>query len=264
MIYVIASLLFVYILGFVILILIQERFIFLDDDLPQDHQFDVEGSFEEFFLEGPQQGRLNALLVKTDSAKGLILYFHGNRGNLTRWGPVVAPLTKFGYDVVVMDYRGFGKSTGKRNQKNLLADASLFYHWAKERYAEEDIVLYGRSLGTGIASYLAQEHQPKLLILETPYYSLAKAAQRFYPIYPSKFALKYNFKSYEYLQKASCKVLILHGTEDTVVPYEQGKRLAESMDDKKVEFVTFEGGQHRNLAEFPMYWKTIERVLSNE
>ena len=264
MVYVIASLLFVYLLGFVVLISVQERFIFLDDDLPQDHQFDADVPFDELFLEGPEQGRLNALHFKADSTKGLILYFHGNRGNLTRWGPIASQFTQYGYDVLVMDYRGFGKSTGTRNQQNLLADATLFYNWASERYTEQQIVLYGRSLGTGIASYLAQEQQPRLVILETPYYSLAKAAQRFYPIYPSKFALKYNFKSYEYLQKAACQVLIFHGTEDTVVLYEQGKALAESLANEKVEFVTIEGGEHRNLAQYPIYWETIERVLSNE
>ena len=90
------------------------------------------------------EGRLNALYFKADSSQGVILYFHGNRGNLTRWADIAAPMTEYGYDVLVMDYyRGFGKSTGKRNQANLLADAELFIA-GKERYKEDQIILYGK------------------------------------------------------------------------------------------------------------------------
>lgn len=245
------------------LVIVQENFIFLDDDLPQDHKFNYDTPFEELKLETKDGGNLNAIHFKAEAAKGIILYFHGNRGNLTRWGSIVEPLTQYGYDVLVMDYRGFGKSTGERNQKNLLADAELFYQWCRDRYPEKEITLYGRSLGTGIASYLAGKHEPKKLILETPYYSLAAAAQRYYPIYPSKLALKYNFKSFEYLRTAQCPVIIFHGTEDSVVPYEQGAQLARSLENKDGQLITIEGGEHRNLVEFPMFHAKLKEVLSD-
>lgn len=263
MIFVIASLIFVYLLGFLLLVLAQERFLFLDEELDQDHQFSYDFPFEEFTLDGVDGGRLNALRFTVEEPDGVILYFHGNKGNLTRWGDIVSPFTKYQYDVVVMDYRGFGKSTGLRNQKNLLSDAELFYQRAIDLYGEEKITLYGRSMGTGIASYLAGLHRPKRLILETPYYSLAKAAQRFYPIYPSKFALRYNFKSFEYLQKADCPITIFHGTEDTVVPYEQGVSLYNSLNEKERNLVTIEGGEHRDLAKFPLYWDLLEKALKD-
>lgn len=251
-----------YLVGFVLLYLGQERFIFLDDDLPQDYQFSSSIAFDEMTLEGQDGGRLNALHFKADSTKGVILYFHGNRGNLTRWGDIVSPMTQYGYDVFVMDYRGFGKSTGRRNQANLLADADLFYTWCKDRYEEKNIILFGRSLGTGLASYLASKNEPKQLILETPYYSLARAAQRFYPIYPSKLALRYNFESNKYLTSAKCPISIFHGTEDTVVPYEQGVELAESLATGRVNFITIEGGEHRNLSDFELYHYELEKLLN--
>ncbi len=250
-------------MGFVLLYVSQERFIFLDEELPENHAFESEVPFEEVTLNGQDNGKLNALYFKADSSRGVILYFHGNRGNLTRWGNIVSPMTKYGYDVLVMDYRGFGKSRGRRNQANLLADAELFYQWCTKRYQEDQIVLYGRSLGTGLASYLAGNHNPQQLILETPYYSLAKAAQRFYPIYPSKLALRYNFKSYQYLQNANCPISIFHGTEDSVVPYEQGVELAKSLLPRKVNFVTIEEGEHRNLADFQLFHQELAKILSS-
>jgi len=258
---VISSLVFVYLLGFGLLYLVQERFIFLDDELPQDYQFEYDVPFEEFNLEGEKEGRLNALHFTVDQPKGVILYFHGNRGNLTRWGEIVVPFTQFGYDVLVMDYRGFGKSTGKRNQSLLISDAQLFFDWCKERYGREGIVLYGRSLGTGLAAYLAGRFEVDQVILETPYYSLAEAAQRFYPIYPSRLALRYNFKSYKYLETATSPITIIHGTEDSVVPYEQGKALSEHLKGQKVNMVTIEGGEHRNLATFDVFWDKISQAL---
>jgi fermentation-respiration switch protein FrsA (DUF1100 family) len=253
----------VYLLGFGVLYLVQERFIFLDDELPQDYQFEYDVPFEEFNLKGEKGGKLNALRFMVDDPKGVMLYFHGNRGNLTRWGDIVSSFTQYGYEVVVMDYRGFGKSTGKRNQSLLISDAQLFFDWCSERYGQERIVLYGRSLGTGLAAYLAGEFDVKHVILETPYYSLAEAAQRFYPIYPSKLALRYNFKSFEYLETARSPITIIHGTEDSVVPYEQGKALSAHLKEKNVSMVTIEGGEHRNLANYPEFWSEVSIILKD-
>lgn len=257
-----ASLLFVYLLGAILLYLFQEKFIFLDGGLPDDYVYQFDTDFEEVFLDGHEGGKLNALHFKSTSPKGVLLYFHGNQGNLTRWGGVAEDFVGLGYDVIVMDYRGYGKSTGNRSMEILLQDAELFYQRALESYNEDQITLYGRSLGTGIASWLAGKHSPKRLILETPYYSLASVAQRFYPIYPSKLALRYNFRSYQYLKTANCPIYIFHGTEDEVVPYKSGKRLYESLPKESAQLITIEGGKHKNLSEFKEFLSGIGRVLN--
>jgi alpha-beta hydrolase superfamily lysophospholipase len=248
-------------MGFALLYMSQEKFIFLDEELDIDYSFESEVPFEELNLPGVEKGQLNALHFTTKNPKGVILYFHGNRGNLTRWGGIVSPLTQYGYDVLVMDYRGFGKSKGKRSQQNLIADAELFYSWCRDRYGEDRIVLFGRSLGTGLASYLAGSHQPLKVILETPYYSLAKAAQRFYPIYPAKLALKYNFKSFEYLQNAICDIYLFHGTDDTVVPYQHSEDLVDHLSAQRVSLITIPEGEHRNLSDFDLYHVELEKIL---
>lgn len=257
------SLLFVYLLGFALLYFAQEQFIFLDDDLPDDYTYEFQGRFEEVNLQNGN-AKLNGLHFKADSAKGIIVYFHGNQGNLTRWGAVVQPFVRMGFDVLVMDYRGYGKSTGKRSQKALMEDAALFYKYAHSLFSEDQITLFGRSLGTGLASYLAGRNKPKRLILETPYYSMASVGQKLYPIYPVSLALKFNLKSHQYLETASCPVFIFHGTEDRVVAYKQGVRLHESMPKGQSHLITIEGGRHKNLAEFEGYWEGVSKIFKGD
>jgi len=257
-----SSLLFVYILGAVLIYAFQERFIFLDGELPQDHVFEFNTKFREINLETADGANLNAIHFATQSPKGIIVYFHGNRGDLTRWGEIVEDYVKLNYDVLVMDYRGYGKSVGKRTMEKLLSDAELFYQYALTLYPENEVTVYGRSIGTGLASWLAGKHQPKRLILETPYYSLNSIAQRYYPIYPSKLALRYNFQSYKYLETAECPIYIFHGTDDDVVPYESGKRLHKSLPKGQSEFITIKGGRHKNLVEFETFNKELKRILN--
>ena len=254
------SLTVIYIIGFLMVYIFQEQFIFLDDDLPQDYKYQFEIPFEEVNLKDGD-ANLNGIYFPADSAKGAIIYFHGNRGNLARWGEVVQPFVEMGYAVLVMDYRGYGKSMGKRTKENLFADAKLWYDWLNKKFDERDIVVYGRSIGTGIASWLASKTYPRQLLLETPYYSLADMARRFYPIYPAKLALKFNFQSFKYLQDVDCPIIIFHGTEDFVVPYSQGLKLHRSLDANRSKFFTIEGGAHKNLIEFEDFREALRQTL---
>lgn len=257
-----ASLLFVYLLGALLLYKFQEKFIFLDGELAEDYVYQFESTFEEINLSTEDGANLNAIHFKADSAKGLILYFHGNRGNITRWGEIVEDYVKLNYDVLVMDYRGYGKSIGARSMDILISDAEQFYQYALRLYPEEEITLYGRSLGTGLASWLAGKHEPERLILETPYYSLAAVARRYYPIYPPQLALRYNFQSSKYLKTASCPIYIFHGTKDEVVPYNSAQKLYNSLPSNQAEFISVEGGRHKNLVEFEVFRQEIKEILN--
>ena len=251
----------VYVLSGVGLYFLQERFIFLDESLPADYQFSFENPFEEISL-SRGDARLHGLHFKHPTErKGVILYFHGNAQSLVRWGKVVQYHYALGYDVIVMDYRGYGKSTGKRTQETLLADAEAFYEHASSLYPEEEITVYGRSLGTGLASYVCSNHSPKRLILETPYHDFQSLAQRYYPVFPVGIALRFNFKSFEYVKQVSCPIHIFHGTEDEVVPYSHGYKLYQEIPEGQADMITIPGGAHKNLVEFEQFRKELERVL---
>lgn len=238
----------------------QEKLIFLPTTLEQDYEFKFNYPFEELFFKTEENTSINALHFKAEHPKGVILYFHGNAGDLSRWGKVTEYFVEKSYDVLVMDYRTYGKSTGKLSEAAFYKDAQFCYDYLLKHYNEPQITLYGRSLGTGIASYLASKNNPKQLILETPYYSIADVAISRFPIFPVKRLLKYKFPSFQYLLKTNCSIAILHGTEDNVVPYSSGKKLDE-LGLKNINFITVEGGSHNNLIDFDAYHKTIKGLL---
>jgi len=240
----------------------QDRLIFLPEKLPQDFKFEFDHAFEEFFLTTQNGGKINVLHFKSLDSKGIIVYFHGNAGSLKRWGEIVGPLVDLGYDIVIPDYRGYGKSTGERNQKNMLTDVEAVYAFAKKITSEDQIVLFGRSLGSGFASYLAGKNNPSKLILETPFYSLDDIAQRRFLIFPTRWFLKYHFDSYKYLQSAKAPIYIFHGTDDEVVAYESGKKLFISLPENQGKLFTIKGGQHNNLPSFDRYWEQMKMALT--
>ena len=239
----------------------QEKLIFRPTQLTQDHVFDFGHPYEELFLETSDGASLNGLLFKADSSKGLILYYHGNRGDLTRWGNITSYFLQYDYDVLVMDYRTYGKSTGKLSETALYDDAQLFYYEALQRYDEDDIVVYGRSLGCTFASYVSARNDPGKLILESPFYSLVDLVKSKYPILPVRRLLKYRFPTSSFVPRVSCPSTVIHGTEDFVVPYESGERLSQEFTSGTAELITVPGGAHNNLIDFTEYRNAIEALL---
>ena len=240
---------------------IQEKLIFLPTKLPVDFEYSFQYPFEEIFLTAEDGAVLNALHFKNNDPKGVILYFHGNAGDLSRWGQIATYFVEKSYDVVIMDYRTYGKSTGVLSEEALKKDSQLFYDYVLTKYGEDRLILYGRSLGTGLASFLASRNNPSQLILETPYYSMLDVAKERFPYLPLRFMLKYKMPSYEFLQTSKCPILIVHGTRDRIVPLRSGEKLYEALIDKMVTMVVVEGAAHNNLIEFNIYKEAIKRVL---
>ena len=242
------------------LYIFQEKLLFLPTTLEQDYQYQFAYPFEELFLETSDDAIINALHFKAEHPKGVILYFHGNAGDLSRWGKVTEYFVNKNYDVMVMDYRTYGKSKGSLSEAAFYNDAQYCYNYLLNQYQETQIIVYGRSLGTGIASYIASENQPHQLVLETPYYSILDVAKQRFPVFPVKQLLKYHFPTFTYLPKVICPIAIIHGTDDSIVPYSSGKKLSELGLDN-LEFITIKDGNHNNLIEFDAYHKMIKTVL---
>lgn len=253
-----------YLIGAFLFYFFQEKLIFLDEPLSGDHSFHFDRPFTEENVLMKDGAVINLLHFKTqEESKGLIIYFHGNAGNLDRWGQVVYPYVDLGYDVVIVDYRGYGKSTGKRTEVNLFSDAQAIYDYCKKIIPEERITIFGRSLGTAMATHLAGNNHPHKLILETPFYSLQSLAQNVVPIYPSGLLLRFPFKSNEYIQKVNCPIYIFHGTEDEVVPYGQAEKLFKVVKEPLGTFYTIEGAGHNNLIDFEKFRAAIKIALEN-
>lgn len=261
MLYIPASILILYTCICILLYFLQEQLIFFPSKLDRQATFNFHTPFEEVFLQAGDGAEIHGLLFKANRPDGVILYFHGNAGNLAGWGYVAEDLTRYNYDVFIIDYRCFGKSTGNMSEALLHKDAQLCYNFLLERYPENDIVIYGRSIGSGIATRLASRNNPKLLILESPFYSLSEMASHYLPFLPNSILLKYNFKSHRYLKKVDGPVYIFHGDRDEVVPYKSGLKLARLIPEGQGKMITIQGGGHNNLNSFTTYKEALEDIL---
>lgn len=186
-------------------------------------------------------------------AQGVIAYLHGNRGNQYECRFQIDIFLAAGYDVSVLDYRGFGESEGPITEENLLNDALLWYDdLEKKGYKQEDIVVWGRSFGTGMAAYIASKRTPRKLVLETPYYSFIDAIRDksdiawFIP--NALFRLK--FPTHDFLRDAECEVHLIHGKEDEKINFSSSERLKELRESRGqlVELWPIPGDNH-NLRE---------------
>jgi uncharacterized protein len=239
----------------------QDKLIFQPDKLDQAYVFQFNQPFQEFFIQADGGNTLNVLLFKTTQpTKGLILYFHGNADNLQRWGQYAVDLTSLGYDVLMPEYRGYGKSSGKPGEQEFYADAETVLNWAKQNFYFERLIFYGRSLGSGVASHLAMHTTPDLLILETPFNDLHGVI--YPPIKPLLWFLPLNatFSNAAHLKKVSCKKIIIHGTDDWVVPLSSAKRLKPLLSGDDV-FVVIEDGSHKDLRKFKEYHAILRDAL---
>jgi pimeloyl-ACP methyl ester carboxylesterase len=241
----------------------QESMIFYPSVLPPDFKYSFPARFDELTM--PVDGAaINALHFKTENPKGVILYFHGNAGNLSGWGDIAVDFTRRGYDVLIPDYRGYGKSTGKiKNEEMLHRDAAVAYNYLKEHYPEDQIVLYGRSLGTGIAVHLAQTARPRMIILESAFFSMKDIAAYHYPFILGillDLGLKYPMHTDMWISSVACPVYLFHGTADDIVPYSSSERLLKLIRTES-RLIKIPGGGHNDLSDFTLYQKELEHIL---
>jgi len=241
--------------------LVQDMMLFQPQKLSDDYQYMFDQNFEEVMIAREKGAQINALWFKVTDPKGVILYFHGNAGSLANWGFVAEELVEYGYEVFIVDYRGYGKSRGKRTERIMHEDAMAAYNKLKETWQPRDIIIYGRSLGSGVSVQLAYKVECKMLILESPFYSLPDVADRYFPFLPSRLIMKYQFNSSKYIHQLDSKIYIFHGTEDEVIPYASGKKLFEKIPNGKGEFFSIEDGGHNNLIMFPQFHQYLSSIL---
>ena len=240
--------------------LLQDRFIFKPEKLRQDFQYKYDVPFRELFFDVEPGVRINGLHFHVDKPLGLVLYFHGNSRSIKGWAKYAKDFYRYNYDVVLVDYRGFGKSTGKRGEKAMMNDMQFVYDTLTQTYPENHLIVYGRSLGSGFATKLAADNRPRYLILDAPFFSFKKTIERFLPILPVKYILRYHLRSDKWIPKVNCHTYILHGTRDWLIPISQSEKLQE-LNPRKITLIRIAGGGHNNLPIFNEYHNFIRDIL---
>jgi uncharacterized protein len=250
-----------YLVFCVILYFIQEKLIFFPEKLSGDYKFVFNQKFEELYFTTEHNTVLNGILFKADSSKGLIFYLHGNAGSLRTWGEIARTYTDLHYDLFMLDYNGYGKSEGRiKNQAQLFHDIQLVYDKMKTGYQENKIVILGYSIGTGLATKLASDNHPKLLILQAPYFSLTDMMKHRFPFLPA-FLLKYKLETNKFITGCNMPVVIFHGDKDEVIYYGSSLKL-KSLLKPGDTLITLQGQAHNGMTDNPGYLAGLQKVLS--
>ncbi len=256
---IIISILGVYVLICILAYFFQESLIFHPAKLAKDKTFDFQRCTEKYFYV-PNGDTLHGLTFAADTTIGLVFYLHGNAGALDTWGKAHEAYTALGYDFFILDYPGFGKSSGTiTSEEQIHKGIEYVYSMMANVYMERNIVVIGYSIGTGPAAYLASIHKPRQLILQAPYYSLLDLSKQTYPFLP-EFLSKYPLRTNEFLKTVECPIAIFHGDADEIIPYESSVRLKEFFKEGDTLY-TLPGAKHNGMNDLPGYREILRKII---
>lgn len=201
--------------------------------------------YEEVHLFTEDGLRLHGWYIPAEESRGSVLFFHGNAGNISGRLESIAIFNELRLDVMIFDYRGYGKSEGKATEEGTYKDAIAAWRYLTEVQDKNprDIILFGRSLGGGIASWLASEVDAGGVVLESTFTSVADLAAEIYPFIPVRWLLRIRYPAIDYLEDIRMPVMIVHSRDDEVIPWHHGKKLYEAATEPK-HFLELRGGHN--------------------
>ncbi len=245
----------------------QEKILFSPTVLAADHQFKHPADVTEFFIDVPG-AKINGLHMRRPNPKAIVFFLHGNTGSLDNWFVNIDFYRNMNVDLAMVDFRGFGKSTGQiQSQEQLVNDIQLVWRSVAAQYPNLPVVFIGRSLGSGLAaqlnSQLPDSQKAQLVILVSAYYSLQELAKLHFRYVPSAL-VRYPLRTDEAIKSdASTKAtqwVLLHGDKDALIPIEHSQRLVKQSGNTTL--IPIVGAAHNDLQEFPAYLKAIEDSIA--
>ncbi len=220
-------------------------------------------NIEEIVLETPDGERLIAWYARAAEGKPTILYFHGNGAGLINRAERLGKYQALGYGFFIAAYRSFAGSSGRPSEKALIADSRLVYDYLlKQDLKPENIVVFGESLGTSVATQLAAAVKVAAVVLESPFTSAANVGALRYPFLPVRYLMQDQFRSDQYIAKVTAPVLVVHGGRDNVVPLDMGKQMFELANEPK-EFILLREAGHNNHDQFGLVAKVQMFISKN-
>jgi uncharacterized protein len=236
----------------------QEALLFHPQTLASDEPLSTAADITERRIEVPGAS-LSVLELRLPEPRGVVFFLHGNAGNLRSWFVNADFYRRAGFDLVMLDYRGFGKSSGQiESEAQLHADVAAVWREVAPRYLGKKVVVYGRSLGTALALRLATQIRPDLTLLVSPYSSLGALAAEHYPWVPS-FVLRYPLRSDEWVAQLPGPLLLVHGANDELIPQAHSQRLLARA--RQGRLVTVAHAGHGDLQNFDDYLDTVRAAL---
>ena len=230
------------------LFVFQSRYVYYPERVLYTDPASIGLSFESVSFITADGVKLSGWFVPGKSARGVVLFCHGNAGNISHRLESIQIFHRLGLDVFIFDYRGFGQSEGKPTEPGTYRDAEAAWRYLVEerQVSPNQIIAFGRSLGGAVAGWLAQSQTPGALILESTFTSLPDVAARFYPYLPVRLLLRIKYNTAEYLGRVNCPVLIVHSRDDEMMPFSQGQRLFEIAPEPK-KFLEITGSHNEGF-----------------
>jgi hypothetical protein len=237
----------------------QERLLFQPQVLPASHRFDTAADVHEVWVDVPG-ARLNALHLRLVQPRGVVFFLHGNAGSLDNWFVNLDFYRRAGLDLFMLDYRGYGKSSGHiTSEAQLHDDVRAAWRSVAPRYGRLPRVFLGRSLGTGLAAALAAQEAPELTVLVSPYLSMQALAAEHYPWVPSRL-LRYPMRTDQWLPQLHGAVLLVHGDQDRLIEPSHSQRLQALRPASRLLVVP--GAGHNDLQQFSAYSEAVATALA--
>jgi fermentation-respiration switch protein FrsA (DUF1100 family) len=204
--------------------------------------------FEDLTLETSDGERLNAWWISAESPRGAVLLLHGNAGNISHRIGYALMFRRLGYSTLLLDYRGYGKSTGSPTEQGTYVDAERAWRWLTitRRIPEQDVVVFGESLGGGVASWLAARHQVRAVVLASTFTSAVDLGAELYPFLPVRLATRFRYDTLARVPDLRVPLLVVHSREDEIIPFSHGRRLFEAAREPK-EMLELTGGHNEGL-----------------
>lgn len=236
----------------------QEKLLFFPEPLPDDFALAMPG-FEQVPIR-VEGATLVAVHLKLPQPKGVIFFLHGNAGNVKDWIGDPQFYRTANFDLFMIDYRGYGKSSGRiESEAQLHSDVDVAWEQVAAGYKDLRKVVYGRSLGTALAARLAARIQPDLTILVSAYWSMAELARLHYPLLPG-FLLRYPMMTFRDVGRIAGRVLLIHGDQDRLIPFEHSVRLRALA--QNADLVRIAHASHADLQDFDQYLRAIAEALA--
>lgn len=220
--------------------------------------------YQDVWLTTADDVRIHAWYLPVAHARQVLLFFHGNAGNISHRGETLKLFHELGLSTLIIDYRGYGQSQGTVSEQGLYQDAQAAWQYLinEHQYQPQDIVIFGRSLGGAVATQLASKVQSRALILESTFSSIKDMAQRVLPYISRLIYLRYDFKSVSIINKVNSPVLVMHSPEDEMIPFVQGEKVYAAAQQQK-QFYRLRGGHNETyLVSMPGYQQNLARFLN--
>jgi fermentation-respiration switch protein FrsA (DUF1100 family) len=227
-----------YVLLALMLYLLQGKMVFLANMPSREltaSPKDIGLEFENITLTTSDNERLHGWFVPADGARGVVLFFHGNAGNISHRLDSIAIFNRLGLDTLIIDYRGYGESSGKTSEQGTYLDAQAAWDYlvSDRGVPAERIVIFGRSLGGAIGAWLGSQHRPAAVIIESSFSSGVDMAKRLYPFLPASLITRLRYPVVKFAARLQSPVLVVHSRDDEIIPFEMGKAIYNAVKQRK-------------------------------